>query len=186
MSIKYIIHGGNAQDKNEANAKFFREILSDFTDDANILLVQFAAVPEKQDVYKTRHISQFEDVSNGRKLNFQVAEVDKFIEQVKWANVLYLCGSSGGGATLRLLNTMRNFGNLKELFEGKTIAGESAGANTLTTFCYSKSGGIVHGLGLVPVKSIVHYEQGDEKFLEYIDESLESAYLKSYQYKVYN
>lgn len=185
MSTKYIIHGGNAQDKNEENAKFFREILSDYPDGANILLVQFAAIPEKQDIYKERHISQFEDVSDGRKLDYQVANVDNFIEQVKWADVLYLCGSSGGGATLRLLDTMRNFSSPKELFDSKTVAGESAGTNTLTTICYSKSGGIIHGLGLVPVKSIVHYEQGDDKFLENINESLESAYLKSYQYKVY-
>jgi peptidase E len=186
MSTKYILHGGNAQDKNDENAKFFREILSDYPDGANILLVQFAAIPEKQNIYKERHISQFEDVSDGRKLNYQVADVDNFIEQIKWADVLYLCGSSGGGATLRLLDTMNKFDNLKELFDGKTVAGESAGTNTLTALCYSKSGGIVHGLGLVPVKSIVHYELGDEKALENVEINLESAYLKSYEFKVYD
>jgi peptidase E len=186
MSTKYILHGGNAQDKNEENAKFFREILSNYPNKANILLVQFAAIPEKQDIYKERHISQFENVSDGRKLNYQVADVNEFIEQVKWGDVLYLCGSSGGGATLRLFDTMNKFDNLKELFEGKTVAGESAGTNTLTALCYSKSGGIVHGLGLVPAKSIVHYELSDEKDLENVESELDTAYLKSYEFKVYN
>jgi len=186
MSTKYILHGGNAQDKNDENSKFFREIISDYPNGANILLVQFAAMPEKQDIYKERHTSQFEDVSDGRKLNFQVADVDNFIDQAKWADILYFCGSSGGGATVRLLDQMHKFNNLKELFDGKTVAGESAGTNCLTSLCYSKSGGIIHGLGLVPVKSIVHYEPNDEMALENIEDNLKSVYLKSYQYTVFN
>jgi len=186
MSTKYILHGGNAQDKNDDNARFFQEILSDFPNCANILLIQFAAIPEKQDIYKERHISQFKNVSNGRKLVYQVADEDNLIDQIKWANVLYFCGSSGGGATLRLLDTMRKFDNLKELFDDKTIAGESAGTNCLTVLCYSKSGGIVNGLGLVPMKSIVHYEADDEKALENIGNNLESVYLNSYQFEVFN
>lgn len=184
MSTKYILHGGNAQDKNAENARFFSEILNDYPKTANILLVQFAALPEKQEIYKQRHISQFRDICNGRELNFKVAQVDEFVDQAQWADVLYFCGSSGGGATVRLIETMRQFDNLKDLFEGKTIAGESAGANCLTKICYSKSAGIVHGLELVDAKSIMHYELGDETMLENIETDLQNIYLKSYQYIV--
>lgn len=59
MSTRYILHGGNAQDVNDQNDLFFKAILEPFVDDVNVLLVQFAALSEKQDAYKERHIAQF-------------------------------------------------------------------------------------------------------------------------------
>ena len=184
MPTKYILHGGNAQDKNTENDKFFTEILSNYKNKANILLVQFAAIPEKQEIYKQRHISQFEDVKNGRILNYQVANIDNFMDQVKWADVLYFCGSSGGGATERLINIIKKFSNLIKFLNNKTIVGESAGANCLTKVCYSKSAGILYGLGLVNAKSIMHYQLGDEKILKNINPELDTIYLESYKYSV--
>ena len=63
-------------------------------------------------------------------LHFEVAQKEKFVEQLKWADVVYLCGSSGGGATERLLGVLKQFDNLKHIFDGKIVAGESAGALT--------------------------------------------------------
>ena len=163
MSTKYILHGGNAQDKNNENASFFRQILSGYPDSANILLVQFAAIPEKQEIYKQRHISQFEDIRDGRNFAYELANETDFVEQVRWADVVYLCGASGGGATARLIHVMSKFKNLNELFDNKTVAGESAGANCLSRFCYSKSSGVIEGLGLVPVNIANHFEQIEDK-----------------------
>lgn len=185
MSTRYILHGGNAQDKNNENIKFFKEILKYCKNEANILLVQFAATPEKQEIYKARHISQFEEAKDDKKLNYQVATNENFNEQLKWADVIYLCGSSGGGATTKLIESLRKFDNLKTKIDDKTIAGESAGTNSLTTICYSKSGGIIRGLGLVPFKSIVHYVSGDENYFKGMYFDIESLYLKSYQFIVY-
>ena len=126
MSTKYILHGGNAQEKNTENARFFTEILRDYPKTANILLVQFAAPPEKQEIYKQRHISQFENVKDGRDLQYQLAKIDKFVDQLKWADIVYLCGASGGGATERLIGQMKMYPNLEALFNSKTVAGESA------------------------------------------------------------
>jgi len=47
MKTKYILHGGNAQEVNEENDLFFGEIIKDFSESANVLLVQFAAIDEK-------------------------------------------------------------------------------------------------------------------------------------------
>lgn len=185
MSTKYILHGGNAQDKNTENNNFFKEILYDYPKKANILLVQFAAIPEKQEIYKARHISQFDDAKGDRELNFIVAEQDKFIEQLKWADIVYLCGSSGGGATTRLLETLQKFENIKEHFSNKTIAGESAGANCLVRYCYSRSSGIISGLGLVPVKLSTHYQLGDETAFADLPTEIDNLFLPSYKYKVF-
>lgn len=185
MYTKYILHGGNAQDVNAENDRFFAELIDDSATSVNILLVQYAAIPEKQEVYKERHIAQFRRVQNEKKIHFDVAQKDKFVEQLKWADVVYLCGSSGGGATERLLGVLTQFDNLKQMFVGKIVAGESAGANCLAVHCYSKSSGILNCLGLVPVDLIVHYQKGDEKALKGLNYDNNHLYLKNYQYKVF-
>lgn len=77
--------------------------------------------------------------------------------------------------------------DFKKAFTGKTVAGESAGANCLSTFCYSKSGGgIIKGLGLVPVKMIPHYNNEHKKELYTITDNLETLLLPNYQFKVFN
>lgn len=186
MPTKYILHGGNAQDKNEENNNFFKEILADYPDRANILLVQFAAIQEKQEIYKERHMSQFDDAKGDKKLEYQLATAAEFDNQLKWADVIYLCGSSGGGATTRLFEVLNNVDNLSGKFEGKTVAGESAGANCLAKYCYSRSSGVIEGLGLVPVKLIAHYELGDEAAIAEMPINIDCLYLRSYEYAKMN
>lgn len=184
MSTKYILHGGNAQDANEHNDVFFREILSNYDHEVRVLLVHFAAIPEKSDIYKERHIAQFERVSNGKTVMYEVATHDAFVEQVGNADVVYLSGSSGG--TVRLLDALAAYSNLATLFNGKTVAGESAGANVLSSYCYSRSSGVVKGLGLVPVRLIAHYQNGDEQVFDDVDDALERVFLKNYELKVFD
>jgi peptidase E len=184
MSTKYILHGGNAQDVNDENILFFQEILSSYINHANVLLVQFAAVSEKQEVYKQRHIAQFERAKGQRTLSYEVSDVGKFDEQLKWADVVYLCGSAGG--TVRLLDVLSRVQRLKQKFDEKTVAGESAGANILSVNCFSRSNGIMHCLGIVPVNLIAHYQSGDELEMNNIDNDLEVLMLKNYEFRVYD
>lgn len=181
MKTKYILHGGSAQKVNANNDIFFREILKDTPDNVKILLAHFAAPKENSLVNKEKDSSQFERAKENKTLHFEVASKDSFIEQVKKADIVYF----GGGTTLPLLNVLKMFNNLKELFVGKTIVGESAGANCLSSYCYSPSGGVLQGLGLVPVKTIPHYQVGDEKVFIDTPKELEMLLLPSYQFKVF-
>jgi len=183
MKTKFVLHGGNAQEVNKDNDLFFSEILKNFPNKANVLLVQFAAIEEKQEIYKQRHIVQFDRAKKNTKLNYQVATIDGLIEQIKWANIVYLCGSPGG--TPRLFNVLNKFNNLNNLFKGKTVAGESAGANCLASYCFSKSGGVLQTLGCVPVRIIPHYEVDMEKNLSGVHEELELLLLPSYKFQVF-
>lgn len=184
MKTKYILHGGNAQEINKNNDLFFDEILKDLPNEVNVLLVQFAAIEEKQEIYKQRHIVQFDRAKKNKIINYQIATINKFKEQVKWADVVYLCGSPGG--TLRLLTVLEKFNDLDNLFKGKTIAGESAGANCLASYCLSKSSGVLKTLGCVPVIIIPHYEVGMEKEFNKIDQKTELLLLANYKFRVFN
>ncbi len=110
------------------------------------------------------------------------ADPDKFEDQVKHADAIYF----HGGTTSKLLEALKRFPNLASLLAGKTIAGESAGANVMGRYSYSKSAdGVLEGLGLLPIKVIPHYSNDYAVKLDGVGEDLELVALKEYEFKVY-
>jgi len=81
---------------------------------------------------------------------------------------------------------LKQYKNFGDLFSGKIVAAESAGANSLSVYCYSKSGGgVIQCLGLVPVKTIPHYTEGMETNFKDISPDVESLFLPNYKFKVF-
>ena len=182
MKIKYILHGGNAQHVNSENNKFFAEILKDTKNKVKILLVEFAGGDEKTDLNYQIDKSQFMRVRGEKELSFEVATKLDFIEQIKKSDIVYF----SGGTTIRLMDKLKEYKNLGGSFSGKIIAGESAGANSLSVYCYSKYGGsVVQGLGLVPVKTIPHYKEGMETNFKDVFLDIKSLFLPEYKFKVF-
>jgi peptidase E len=179
---KYILHGGNAQTINLENDLFFKEILKDTPTEVKILLVHFASPIERSEINIERDTFQFNKNKEEKNLKFEIAEESKFIDQIKESDIIYL----GGGTTPQLLGVLKNYVNLKEAFEDKIIAAESAGANSLSTYCYSQYGGVMKGLGILPLKVIPHYKGDHKEDLETIPDDLEIVLLGNYQFKVYN
>lgn len=182
MKTKYIIHGGFAGHINSDNDKFFQEILKDTGERVNILLVYFAKELDRIPVNQAEDEVQFGRSKESKILTFEVARDEKFLEQVKWADVIYL----HGGTTLKLLETLKKFSGLEKLFVGKTVAGESAGAYVLSAYFYSKSaGGLFQGLGLLPIKLICHYVGENSEKLKDAPDNLETLLLPDYKFRVY-
>lgn len=177
----YIVHGGNAQHSNPQNDAFFSEILKRTKlHDIKILLVHFAGKPDRDELNKQIDSSQFEKNKGNKNITLQVASKEKFIEQISWADVIYF----GGGTTVKLIEELKHFPNIASRFETKVVAGESAGANILSTLCYSKSGGgVIEGLGILPIFVYPHHEKSDVNFS--IPDNLQKLFLSNYQYKVF-
>ena len=182
MKTTYLLHGGSAQHINPQNDLFFREILEKTKlDNIRVLLVHFAGKPERAELNKQIDSGQFEKNKGDKNVTIQVATKEKFIEQMSEADVIYF----GGGTTVKLLKELKNFSDLKTHFEGKVIAGESAGANFLATLCYSKSGGgIIKCLGILPIFVYPHFEKGNSLPSEKIPDKLQKLFLSNYEYKV--
>jgi len=182
MKTKFILHGGfTPGQKSENNKDFFKEVLKDAPKKPKILLVCFAKDIDRIPVSTTKVMDEFNKNKWQEKLIFEVANEESFIKQVESADVVYL----HGGITLKLLNVLKKFPNLKELFEGKIIVGESAGANVLGKLFYSPSAnGTFEGLGLLSVKIIPHYSEKYKGVFKDMGPDLESLYLREYQYKV--
>ena len=77
----------------------------------------------------------------------------------------------GGGNTPRLVRKMTTFGNLKELFEGKVIAGSSAGAYFLTKHYFENDDSKLYdGLGILEIKALCHFSKKNEGAIKKLDE----------------
>ena len=180
MKTKYILHGGGALDENEMNNKFFTEILSLDKYELKILIIPFAVDGK---VFKIDiATSQFKKNNVDKRLSFEVAVENTLEEQIKNSDIVYLIG----GKTLKLLAVLADFNGLSNLFKGKVVAGESAGAHVLSTCFYSKSINICsEGLKLVPVKTICHDNGENRERLKNCSHDLEELILKDYEFKVF-
>ncbi len=182
MTAKFILHGGfTPGNQKENNSDFYKEILKDAPEKAEVLIVPFAKDVERIPVTTERVKGEFNQNKHQEKLNFDVANEKSFIEQIKSANIIYF----QGGTSLKLLEALRKFPNLKDCLDGKTVAGESAGANVLAKFFYSPSAQIVSGgLGILPIKIIPHYKDEFKDVFKDVGKNLESLFLKEYEHKV--
>lgn len=182
MDTRFILHGGYAGRVNSENDKFFREILKGAPQNTKILLVYFAKEKDEYRRAREEDIAQFERNKGGRSVSFDIASAKIFLRQIKQSDVIYL----HGGNTLKLFETLKKYPNLRNVVDGKTIAGESAGVYVLSSCFYSKTnGGIFEGLGFVPVKTICHYVGKNKEKLRECSEGLETLLLADHQYKVF-
>ncbi|HCR35929.1 hypothetical protein A2130_00185 [Candidatus Woesebacteria bacterium GWC2_33_12] len=183
MKTKYILHGGYASRVNVENDKFFKEILINTPQKLKVLLVFFSKENDRIPVNRDEDIKMFVKNKDNHDLEFEVAEENRFVVQIKRSDIIYF----HGGNTQKLVDALNMFSNLKESFEGKVIAAESAGANALSAFYYSPVTNTPNkGLGIVPVKLSPHFDgTTGGKELEEVASDLESCYLPEFKYKVF-
>lgn len=183
MKTKFILHGGFTKGKTEENnSEFYTEILKDAPEEAKILLVCFAKDDERVPIATERVKIEFSKSEWQKKITFDVASEELFTEQVESADVVYF----HGGTTLKLLEALKKFPNLKDSLSGKIVAGESAGANVFGKFFYSSSADKADkGLGFLPLKIIPHYSEQYKDKLDNVGQELELLSLPEYEYKTF-
>jgi peptidase E len=151
---KFILLGGYPQKADDGGKSFYEELVRGFEEPVKVLLCMFA---RPEDVWqKTFDDDQIIFVQQlpGKKLEMKMASPNEFKEQLAWADAIYF----RGGITKNLLNELEKQEGWKEIVEGKTVAGTSAGANVLGAYYAALDTPVAEkGLGLLPVKVIVHY-----------------------------
>jgi peptidase E len=183
MKTKFILHGGfNPGQLNEDNSDFYKEILKDAPKDAKILLVPFAKEADRAAISVDKITQEFNRNGGEKHISIAVANEEDFMRRLKDADVIYF----HGGTSLKLLEALKRYPNLKEPLKGKIIAGESAGANVWSKFFYSPRADVVsEGLGLLPIKMIPHFKKEYEGKLDNIGEGLETVSLVEYQFRIF-
>ena len=167
---KFILHGGRIREDNLNNQQFFKEIVEATDEPVKLLLVNFARQKENQHPVFLRDKRRFIKENPGKNIIFSLASPNSKIlaTQLKETDSIYV---TGGRHYHQVKKTISKVRNLKKLLENKTIAGSSAGAYLLAKYSYYTGlGGIIEGLGLVPVKVVGHYSQEKKKFRQILKE----------------
>ncbi len=181
METKFILHGGFAPGRKQQDDKFFQEILEDVPDIANILLVYFAEPDEKVQLRTEQDKEEFERNNHSKELHFKVTSETTFEKDCTWAHAIYL----HGGKTLKIMESLEKYPNIKQMLSGKTIAGDSAGAHALGKWFYSKNSKVTgKGLGILPLKVMAHYEDTMPDPLANLESQLETVLMHEYETRV--
>lgn len=158
-------------------------MLKDTPNDAKILLVYFAEPDEKVQLRTEQDTEEFNSNKGSKSLHFKVASEATFEEDCAWADVVYL----HGGKTLKIMESLSKYPRINQMLSGRTIAGDSAGVNSLGILFYSNNAKIVgKGLGILPFKIGVHYVDGAPNPLADVGPELETLLLHEYETRVIN
>lgn len=154
MRVKYILVGGYPDKAKDSGRAFCEEIVKDFKEPVRVLDCIFGRPRETWEEVFADDKEFFKKHAPNKKLEFKLADPDNFTSQAKWASAIYF----RGGKTSELIKILNQNGGWEKELEGKTLAGTSAGANIMSRYYYGlDSLKICEGLGLLPIKVIVHY-----------------------------
>lgn len=151
--IKYILVGGFVHKAQDGGRAFCEELIKGIDKKpVKILDCMFARKREdwqesieRDNTFFSKFIKDFE---------LELADPNKFTEQVKNSDVIYLRGGHDS-PLIELLS--KNIGWIKEL-EGKVLAGTSAGGDAIAKYyCVINTNMVGDGLGLLPIKFIPHW-----------------------------
>lgn len=183
MKTKFILHGGfNTGQVGEDNSPFYKEILKEAPEGAKVLLVPFAKDADRIHLAVSKVSFEFNKNKTQKSIAIEVANEKDFMRQVQSANIIYL----HGGKSLQLLEALQKYPDFGKILDGKTVAGESAGANVQCALFYSpQADGVFDGLGLLPLKIIPHYKKEYEGKLDGVRPDLEMLLLPEYEFRVF-
>jgi peptidase E len=151
---KYILNSGGSKRYPDKADKFNKEIVKDLGSSPRILFCFFATPrelwEEKFVKYSQRFLSSME---SGVSPEIGLAFPDKFVEQVKNSDAIII----HGGDDNLLLQYLKKY-DLPAIWQGKVVAGSSAGSDALVKhFWASDWRCVMEGLGILPIKFIPHY-----------------------------
>ena len=154
---KYILNSGGLKNFPEKEKKFNKEIVKKLSKTPSILFCYFAVPREHWEEKFARHAEHFlESMDKDVKPKFELAFPDKFINQIKNNDAIII----HGGDDKLLLYWLKQY-NLPEIWEGKVVAGSSAGSNTLVKHFWTCDWRqCMDGLNILPIKFIPHYKSG--------------------------
>ncbi|MCX6755059.1 MAG: Type 1 glutamine amidotransferase-like domain-containing protein [Candidatus Nomurabacteria bacterium] len=183
MQTKFILYGGfDPEQTDNGNPDFSLEIMKETPENGMVLIVPFSKEVDRIIPTTERVKNELNAQKWQKNIKYEVASQENFILQLESADVVYF----QGGSSLKLLEVLKKYPNLKDLLKGKIVAGDSAGANVMCTFFYTPSTDkVLEGLGILPIKIIPHYKEKYAGKFESIGPDLEEVLLPEYTYKVF-
>lgn len=152
---KYVLNSGGLGNNKESAERFFAELVKDQGDTPRILLCHFAQPretwEESFDSY-TKSFNQF--MPKGVDPVYEMALPNFLTEQVDKSDVIYCHGGDDHLAMYWFKKV-----NAPEIWRDKVVGTNSATTNALSTHFWTCDWReLKDGLGILPIKTIVHYD----------------------------
>ncbi len=156
MATRYILVGGYHQKAADGGRAFAEELTKGLEGSVKILECLFARPQDEWEKAYNGDIQFFNQFVSDKKLEFKLATLEGFIEEIQWADVIFIRGGTREDYLVELFQGWRT--KLEKVLSNKILAGTSAGADVISTYYYDLDHlKVKSGLGLVPKKVIVHY-----------------------------
>ncbi len=152
---KYILVGGYPKKSPDGGKAFAEELIKGFDEPVKVLECLFARPRDNWEKAYAEDAEFFTKHLPSKQVEFQLAQPETFLEQVRWAHAIYI---RGGTSETQLIALADQSGNWKKELDGKTLAGSSAGTDVISKYYYNLDDlKLGEGLELVPVKVIPHW-----------------------------
>ncbi len=150
---RLILMGGRPWLARDGGQEFVETLLRDNAPEVRLGMCIFAQPESDWEETRTINATTIAKFARNTPVTIKVMTSDNFREVSEWANVIYI----PGGTTATLKERLASF-DIAVFWNGKTIAGSSAGAHLLCKkSVYLQDRTVVKGLGWVDVNVIVHW-----------------------------
>ena len=151
---RLILMGGRPWLAEDGGRRFSDTILRYFPKEVKLAFCIFAQPESDWDETKKWNTSMFNKFNSERDITYQTMTPENFESVSAWADVIYL----PGGSSFALIEKMKSVGDISRLWDGKVIAGSSAGADLFCTgFIALSDRKFGMGLGWVRAVCIPHW-----------------------------
>ncbi|RJO59940.1 hypothetical protein C4544_06225 [candidate division WS5 bacterium] len=152
---KYILHAGGITNSTDNGARFFNEVIKGLGNNPKILFCFFAQPRERWDEKFQGYSQGFaERIDKSIEPSFDLAMPETFEKQINECDAIMIQGGDDHLSQYWL----RQF-NIPKIWEGKVVAGSSAGSDALSAHFWTADWReCMDGLGIVPVRFIPHFK----------------------------
>lgn len=175
--------------KDPRNDAFFKELTEGLNDADKVLFIGFARRDEanRNEVYERD--KKLILAQTKKDIEVVNATYDNLIEQATEAKVIFITG----GETPQLVEDIWLYPNFFKAIKDKVVAGSSAGACLFSAYYFfSEEKGVLEGLGILPIRLMVHYGNAEYnateenvQLLKAYPEDLELVTLQECEWRVF-
>lgn len=152
---KYLLNSGGIRNSSDRGEKFFREVLSGYGPSPRLLVCTFAQPREDWEEKYAEDVVLFNTFfAKDIQPTLDLAFPNTFEEQIRKSDVIYI----HGGDDHLIQYWLKKF-NLTKLFDGKTVATNSASSHALSRYFWTCDWRqCMEGLGILPIKFLAHFK----------------------------
>jgi len=155
---RLILMGGRPWLADDGGKRFVEVLFRYFPKNIKLAFCIFAQPESDWQETRASNISCFDKFKGPRTIAYKTITPDTFAEVSAWADIVYI----PGGEPHQLIDTVTACGDIAKLWDGKLIAGSSAGADLFCAgFTYLQDKTFGRGLGWIPASCIPHWRAAD-------------------------